>query len=1100
MVLRGITVLLILLMVMQSVFVLPAFADAAAMAGRSADAGGPINLTEEGTLDWIHWDSVSSSGTRRKGVVEQQISTYTAIRPQGAGTVAAYTNNAVEFTYTDGINAANGSTSNGSNRARGVYISGVGAGFRLTVPADPATKTLKLWVGSWYAIGQIRATLSDGSAAAYVETYQPSGSNESAYKTVYITYAAASSNQTLTVEITNAGNLPGGGNITLQAAALVAGDPGAIPPRKFNFNSTNIEVPRDRAQWPAFREGAKEWRAERIAAMNYTGSGFNIESEWMAEMFLLTHLQLNDTNFVDPETSAYTLDKYLGEGQALFGGYDYLFLWPCYINLGFDKRNQWDYWRDQPGGLEGLRAVVADAQSQGIKVSTSYYAWDTGTRREGVDDYNMLANITKALGTDAIFLDTLSTGAQALQDILDAYKPGIVLEAEGQPSLANLNLTKASLDLNQGGRRPIQLSRNKWFERRYITHILKKNGPSDEDLTDSIHNAFFNGNGIELQENCFSAPNLIDERSSSLLRAMLPIQRRYAKMFRDNVNVDSWIPLIDTNSDDLFGSLWTNFNLRLWTLCNTSDGSISGNLITVPHLDGVKYYDLINGVELVPVISDGQATLNFGIRERGIMGIVAGKAEDLGNDFGAFLASQGEVNKGATNSTVVRPNPEILEPHDETKLYTEKTVPADMIIHARQENYPINISMAGSGQNGNGYQFRRRESDLLPYYGTPLNRTVDIPAFAIDKNGVTNAQFKEFMDATNYVPVIYDNFLKHWEKDAQGKPAKPVAGTENNPVVYVSYNDALAYSNWAGKRLPSQEEMTYAMQQTGENALAWPEAPNRVWNMTNSIRRDNQARTMILKGGTDFNQNARSVWWYGDDATETRARNYDWVTVFNMSAEGINRQESFGFRCAVDMFESSGDRFFIKARQNLITTGSYVTLDVGFSEKVESNAVHLSFAFDAAKFEYANFIPADGVTILNTQFDNSAGNVFLVLMVDDYNTQDYGGFMLRAKTDVTFENGSASVDVWADYVMIVEDGEKEIFEASASTSFTTTGKRPEPDYPGIFTLIDLSNMIDAFGADASHPDWLSTYQYLDYLNIGVIDIRNIIYVAQYITL
>ena len=54
----------------------------------------------------------------------------------------------------------------------------VGNGFEITVPADTTTKTLKLYVGVWFTQDKLKATLSDASAPAYVDTTlnnRPSG-------------------------------------------------------------------------------------------------------------------------------------------------------------------------------------------------------------------------------------------------------------------------------------------------------------------------------------------------------------------------------------------------------------------------------------------------------------------------------------------------------------------------------------------------------------------------------------------------------------------------------------------------------------------------------------------------------------------------------------------------------------------------------------------------------------------------------------------------------------------------------------------------------------------------------------------------------------
>jgi len=68
----------------------------------------------------------------------------------------------------------------------------------------------------------------------------------------------------------------------------------------------------------------------------------------------------------------------------------------------------------------------------------------------------------------------------------------------------------------------------------------------------------------------------------------------------------------------------------------------------------------------------------------------------------------------------------------------------------------------------------------------------------MDVYEVTNAQYRKFMDATGHeAPWLWDRF-RYWDDFRYDAPEQPVVG--------VTWDDAVAYCQWAGKRLPTEAE------------------------------------------------------------------------------------------------------------------------------------------------------------------------------------------------------------------------------------------------------------------------------------------------------
>lgn len=90
-------------------------------------------------------------------------------------------------------------------------------------------------------------------------------------------------------------------------------------------------------------------------------------------------------------------------------------------------------------------------------------------------------------------------------------------------------------------------------------------------------------------------------------------------------------------------------------------------------------------------------------------------------------------------------------------------------------------------------------------------RTIYLDSFLIDRYEVTNAQYAAFVKATG-----------HRKSGPPSRYAKNTARMRgvNQPVVYVSWEDAKAYCEWRGRRLPTEAEWEKAMR--GTDGRLWP--------------------------------------------------------------------------------------------------------------------------------------------------------------------------------------------------------------------------------------------------------------------------------------
>ncbi len=169
-----------------------------------------VNLTNEGSRDWIHWGLNRSTETDRKNGVAPQFGTYTVI---GNAAAQPYNNNPGGYTWYDGT-----PTTVVRYTPTGVFVLGTNNGFLLSLPASTTLTTVRVYVGVFQTQGTFNASLSDGSVPAYVDA-SLNNANDILGGVYTITYRSAANNgQHLTITFINSNNNYGG--VTLQAVTM----------------------------------------------------------------------------------------------------------------------------------------------------------------------------------------------------------------------------------------------------------------------------------------------------------------------------------------------------------------------------------------------------------------------------------------------------------------------------------------------------------------------------------------------------------------------------------------------------------------------------------------------------------------------------------------------------------------------------------------------------------------------------------------------------------------------------------------------------------------------------------------------------------------
>ncbi len=655
----------------------------------------------------------------------------------------------------------------------------------------------------------------------------------------------------------------------------------------------------------------RHWREERRIRIGYEGSRYDLPAlKWTQSSFIQPQMMVEERYFYDPVANHYTVDRYLDDLEKRYGGIDAVLIWPTYSNMGIDNRDQHDMIRTMPGGIAGVRQMVADFHRRGVRVLFPMMMWDEGTRDPGKSWPDAIASVMAEIGADGINGDTQDGVPRAFSEAADRIGHPLAFEPEGGPADEGVAYDVLTWGQYKFPFAP-EVDRYKWLEPRHMVNISDR---WNRDKTSDLQFAFFNGVGWESWENIWGIWNGITPRDAEATRRVGTLERGIAPFL---VSQD-WEPFFPTLRFGLFSSRWPLGDDTVWTIVNRNEYDLSGPEIELPAQEGMHYYDLYHGVELTPEPRGAKIALAFDLEANG---------------YGALLA---------TKSAPSEPIKALMG-----KMKTMTAKPLQSFSHEwaflPQQITPIAATKPPSGTpenmvkiTGGNFRFKVEGIEIegfddvgvdvqYPWEDSPRRyheRMMDLKPFWIDQYPVTNEQFKKFVDATHYHPQDDLNFLHDWQNGTYP------AGSADKPVTWVALEDARAYAAWAGKRLPHEWEWQYAAQGTDGRLYPWgnewdasavpvpdkgrtmrgpdsvtahPKGASQfgvmdlvgnVWQWTEEFV-DDHTRGGILRGGSYY-QPQGSIWYFPQAYKLTEHGK------LAMMAPSKDRSGAVGFRCVQD--------------------------------------------------------------------------------------------------------------------------------------------------------------------------------------------------------
>jgi hypothetical protein len=409
----------------------------------------------------------------------------------------------------------------------------------------------------------------------------------------------------------------------------------------------------------AYRDWLKTWYKPTAPRKQWFREVFNLRQQF------LRFYSITDGTYYDANTHKFTFPQGLERDRSFFGGVDYLhiFDWGMQHQHGLGDYRPWgaDFPPDEfrksieqvkasgvpvglyiEGYLASLESEIGKAHGKEWEIVDSagkpvraYSIYTMCPAVEGWQDHlaSVYGRVRDETGADGFYVDQYGYGfahyncfspnhghdvpasplkgeGETLAKIRRALGPDKLLYTEYPPTDVQSQLLDGAFEKavcfgsDELSPSRVNLTRFAWPDFKTFEIIML-----DEPLGDRRHQlglTFFNGEGLWLEG---PADTWYSPEALSLIRKMYALMREHRDCF---TSLDP-VPLVPTGHARVFANQFAGNGRTLWTLYNSGHSTIRGDLLAVRHVDGSRYIDAWNGVELKPSIARGVARLTIAL-------------------------------------------------------------------------------------------------------------------------------------------------------------------------------------------------------------------------------------------------------------------------------------------------------------------------------------------------------------------------------------------------------------------------------------------------------------------------------------------------------